>query len=629
MHIIFIFLLTFGGSTAAPPGPSLSHIKELVSIADEISNRPDNVYTCDSSNSENWFIYCSGKLLEAVNILSIYKDSKTFVDMPMKKTPKETLDAYSQRFGNKTAIEIKRDELIAFLNEYFTEPGTELEECEPSDWIPNPPKLMKITDETTRKFALDLHAIWKELCRKIKPTAGGIQSSLINLPYEFIVPGGRFREFYYWDAYWIVKGLVISEMLNTTKSMLLNLVHVVNTLGFIPNGGRVYYSQRSHPPFLIGMALEYFTETQDVQFLKSIMPALAKEYQFWERNRTVIVKGQDGKDYKVFIYRTNSNVPRPESYREDVTLALKVPPEKRPRLYQDLASAAESGWDFSSRWLRDKKTLQTIETTNFAQVDLNSIMCWNMGIMELFYKTIGNVEEAKRYSAKREDFRYAFHFVFYNESRKAWFDYNINTKKHETDFYASVATPLFGGCYQTLNLDKSQGLYKFMNESGAFNYPGGIPASMTNASGEQWDFPNGWSPLVHMIIEGLRKSEDPGMQEQAFQIAKEWVIRNYEVYKKTGHMWEKYVVTDELPSPGAGGEYDVQPGFGWTNGVMLHLLSNYPNRMTVTPGSQELLKGEKSSTAQKTDNDKSSISQRTSISVAMTTLCFIVMYVMM
>lgn len=49
---------------------------------------------------------------------------------------------------------------------------------------------------------------------------------------------------------------------------------------------------------------------------------------------------------------------------------------------------------------------------------------------------------------------------------------------------------------------------------GAFSYPGGLPTSLAVNSNEQWDFPNGFGPLNHMVIEGLRKSENAQMQYQ-------------------------------------------------------------------------------------------------------------------
>ncbi|VDM46176.1 unnamed protein product [Toxocara canis] len=490
-----------------------------------------------------------------------------------------TINQFNARFPNMTAEQIKREDLIAFLDEFFSPRGTELEECELSDWTPNPPQLMKIVDPVMRKYALDLNAIWRVLCRKAKPNLNWDRHSLIPVPHEFVVPGGRFLEFYYWDAYWIVKGLLACGMNTTTKAMINNLGSMVDRFGFVPNGGRVYYLQRSQPPFLSGMAYEYFERTRDFDFLYSILPTLAKEFNFWQANRTVTVAGLNNQTYTVYRYRTACNTPRPESYREDITTATEVPLEMRPQFYQDIGSAAESGWDFSTRWFADKKTLKTIETTSIAPIDLNALMCWNMDILEYLYKMAGNFEESRKYRNMREEFLYALQYVFYNTTIGAWFDYNIETRKHNVEFYPSIAVPLFGDCYQLLNMAKPQRIYNFMDKMGAFKYPGGVPTSLIENSHQQWDFPNGWSALNHMVIEGLRKSENPEMQEQAFKLAQKWVLGNYKVFNITGHMWEKYDVVGTVPQPGAGGEYAVQPGFGWSNGAILDLLVTYKDRI--------------------------------------------------
>jgi alpha,alpha-trehalase len=70
------------------------------------------------------------------------------------------------------------------------------------------------------------------------------------VPNQFIIPGGRFREFYYWDAYWIIKGLIVSGMTDSVRLMIENFLDLVERFGFVPNGGRIYYSKRSQPPFL-------------------------------------------------------------------------------------------------------------------------------------------------------------------------------------------------------------------------------------------------------------------------------------------------------------------------------------------------------------------------------------------
>ena len=69
-----------------------------------------------------------------------------------------------------------------------------------------------------------MHGRWKDLGRKIKSDvqASPEKYSLHYLPKPFIVPGGRFREMYYWDSYWTIQGLLVSEMPETVKGMAAN-----------------------------------------------------------------------------------------------------------------------------------------------------------------------------------------------------------------------------------------------------------------------------------------------------------------------------------------------------------------------------------------------------------------------
>ncbi|KAK6014715.1 hypothetical protein OSTOST_13636, partial [Ostertagia ostertagi] len=93
------------------------------------------------------------------------------------------------------------------------------------------------------------------------------------------------------------------------------------------------------------------------------------------------------------------------------------------------------------------------------------------------------------------------------------YDFNLRTGAHSTEFYPSITVPLFTGCYNSLNQGKSERLFSLMKKLGVLEYPGGVPTSMIRDSEEQWDFPNGFSPLNHMIVEGLRKSQNAQMQD--------------------------------------------------------------------------------------------------------------------
>uniref|UniRef100_A0AC34FJB2 Trehalase n=1 Tax=Panagrolaimus sp. ES5 TaxID=591445 RepID=A0AC34FJB2_9BILA len=341
------------------------------------------------------------------------------------------------------------------------------------------------------------------------------------------------------------------------------------------------------------MIYEIFQATQNASFVKEMLPYMEKEFNYWQKNHQYTVK-LGIKTYTVYRWHADSNTPRPESYKEDLATAVAAnatDKSTRQKLFRDLASAAESGQDFSTRWFGDRKSLHTIQTTDILPVDLNSFLCWNMDILSYFFDEVAKDDDkAEMYRNILAKHRKSVHAVFYNETEKMWLDYNTKNKSHNPTFYATLATPLFTNCYNNLDQAKAEGVFKFFNRSHAFDYPGGrshafdypggVPSSMIRDTDEQWDFPNGWGNVNHMIIEGLRKSEAPQAQDVAFSLATRWVRGNFKVYNATGHMWEKYDVAGTIPIPGKGGEYKVQDGFGWTNGAILDLLVTYADRIT-------------------------------------------------
>ena len=109
-------------------------------------------------------------------------------------------------------------------------------------------------------------------------------------------------------------------------------------------------------------------------------------------------------------------------------------------------------------------------------------------------------------------------------------------------------------------------------------HSGGVPTSKVE-TGQQWDFPNGWPPLQEMMITGLDNTGDPEASEMALELARRWIMNNYVAYNQSGSkIFEKYNV-EQIGLPGGAGEYDVQEGFGWTNGVLLSLLDKYGDRV--------------------------------------------------
>ncbi|XP_052235534.1 trehalase-like [Dreissena polymorpha] len=530
---------------------------------------------CDSD------IWCHGPLLNAVQTAGLFKDSKTFVDMPLKVDPETMMNAFNSL---NSSVKENSSELRAFVDRFFDLPGSELVTWEPEDAVENPAFLRFVRDPVYRQFGKDMCSMWKHLGRKIKRNVKDHPErySLIYMEHPFIVPGGRFRETYYWDSFWVVKGLLSCEMTHTVKGMLQNFLSLITRYGMIPNGSRMYYTKRSQPPFFIPMVQLYLHATNDTEFIRSNIDIIEKEYLFWNTNRTVDFQ-YGGKSVTLNRYATPIDEPRPESYREDKETARRASDRAPPEVYTNLASAAESGWDFSSRWFSSSynetfnKTmwLTYIDTTDVVPVDLNSVLCWNEHILEGFFAMLGNHNKSAEYASERSARMRTMSEVFWNSRAGQWFDVSIKGRHQRQSFYPSNLFPLFTGCFET-----NKGLENVLNYlkgRNLLNFISGVPTSRVN-TGQQWDFPNAWPPLIDAVTTALERINVKS-REAALNLADQWVKSNYVGWQRKKKMFEKYVVTD-YGSRGSGGEYDVQEGFGWTNGVVLDLLRRYGKQLT-------------------------------------------------
>jgi len=197
-----------------------------------------------------------------------YTDSKTIVDKPTNGTANATIAAF-EAFGNN----ITYGEVEEFLDDHFQGEGLELEETNISAFPASPSALANIPDPYVKGFALAVHNIWPLLVRNTNESRicenGKCESSLIPLNHTFIVPGGRFREQCmclptvetlslrclsdYWDSKFILEGLLKSELFSIANSTLQNFMDEIEKFGFIPNGGRIYYLNRSQPPVFAGV----------------------------------------------------------------------------------------------------------------------------------------------------------------------------------------------------------------------------------------------------------------------------------------------------------------------------------------------------------------------------------------
>jgi alpha,alpha-trehalase len=274
-------------------------------------------------------------------------------------------------------------------------------------------------------------------------------------------------------------------------------------------------------------------------------------------------------------YWDDDDQPRDEAYRQDLELAQRAPQRKAAEVFRDVRAAAESGWDFSSRWLTDGVSLTTINTSAIVPVDLNSLLFGLERAIAAGCAQSADRDCAQDFSARAAARRRAMNRYLWVGTRGLYLDYDWQHQRSNPGLSAATFYPLF-----THVASAAQAAAVAKNAAPLVK-SGGL-VTTTRSSGQQWDAPNGWAPLQWVAIAGLRGY---GSTELAEQIACRWLVNVTHVYEQSGKLVEKYDVVDPA-RPGGGGEYPNQDGFGWTNGVTRKLLVLYARQATYRSAAQ-------------------------------------------
>jgi len=496
------------------------------------------------SPSETW-----GPLYNAVEMAGLFSDQKTFADAIPRQRP-EHIQAQYRREKDLPGFSLR-----AFVARHFNMSRR---------------NAVSVTRETGQDVRAYVSRMWTVLRRAPDKAEPG--SSLLALPHPYIVPGGRFSEIYYWDSYFTMQGLMQDGQVGLARDMLANIADLIGRYGHMPNGNRSYYLSRSQPPFFAAM-VELIAGHDGDGVYRRYLPQLQAEYDYWMEGADQLVPGQAhrhvirlGDGTLLNRYWDDRAAPRDESWRHDVETARR---SNRPTdtIYRELRASAESGWDFSSRWLGDGRRLATIRTTDIAPVDLNSLMQHLEQILGKAYALSSDSAKAQIYAAKAGARADAIRRLMWRERDRLYADYLWREARQSPQLSAATAYPLYFGI-------ATQGQAHAMAETlrRDFLKAGGL-ATTRQMTGQQWDRPNGWAPLQYLAIEGLKRYGETALAQD---IARRWIATNVRSYAGTGVLREKYDIEALQPRDASGGEYALQVGFGWTNGVLARLMTDYP-----------------------------------------------------
>ena len=391
-------------------------------------------------------------------------------------------------------------------------------------------------------------------CVAYTPDSDG---ELIGLPYPYIMPCAYtgFRAMFYWDTYFIHKGLLVRGDLTQIRNDIDNMRYLIRRYGFVPNANQKIALFNSQPPFLSMMMRDYYDQTKDIIWLKDAYEDLVLEYDFWRNNR----RTPNGLTcYDTMPLTEEKIIAESKQFRDRTGLLVDAPDEIAARA---LVSAGESGWDMNPRM--NSKTYQ------FAPADLNSLMYAMEDNLCYFAAELGNHKDAGVWSELRE-VRAELCRQYLKNSDGIFMDYDFVAQEQNDIFSAACFYPLYCGMATKEEAKAAQeSLYRI---EAAF---GIVTCEKTEDPGNyQWGYPNGWAPMQMVVVDGLLRY---GYEEDACRIARKFIKLVEESYASSGHLWEKYNVVDGNIK--VQDEYEMPTMLGWTFGVYVwfkDLLSKKP-----------------------------------------------------
>lgn len=220
-----------------------------------------------------------------------------------------------------------------------------------------------------------------------------------ELPFPYSTPNtGMYSDFYYWDQYFINKGLLLSNMPEQVENNIKDMVFYVEKLGYVPNSNKNELRNRTQPPVLTLCVWDLYKFNQDKSVISKYIDSLIKEHSFFQKRRmTKIGLNAYMCDDKYNTYEDIMNHYRYLSIRahersNDIQTQYEIG--------RDIIAVAESGLDFNARFITKNRLMAASE---FAHLDLN---CWLYAVeirLSEMLLIVNRIEEAIKYKKIAEN----------------------------------------------------------------------------------------------------------------------------------------------------------------------------------------------------------------------------------
>jgi alpha,alpha-trehalase len=391
-----------------------------------------------------------------------------------------------------------------------------------------------------------------------------INPSFIKLPHYYFVPNdNKFTYVYYWDSYFMFRGLMGTKREWLMKEMVENFIYLFNTFHIIPNFSAPASMGRSQPPFFSSMIMDTYLKRLNATNSYSYVTGIKRRvYEMtmkqWLKKAIDIAK----QEYELVW------IDQAKAYNHSVTGYTLSRYGDRDIGYAH-SSELESGWDMTSRFYN--------RCDQFLPIDLNSYLYKYETDFAAAAKILGDTQEEKKWKQKALDRKKEINHYMWDEKRGAFADYSHKNNKISTFRSLASFAPLWAGIATKEQAERMRkmlhrfetpyGLTITSQESLAHPMPDLSkieeryhPAIEEIFKHKQWDYPNIWSPLEYLTVTGLLKY---GFVDDAKRIMTNSVKAHSAAFRKFGTFFEK--LNGETGESGSAAMYVDQKGFGWTN----------------------------------------------------------------
>jgi len=390
-----------------------------------------------------------------------------------------------------------------------------------------------------------------------------INPTSMKLPFFYFVPNdNKFTYIYYWDSFFMFRGLLGTKREWLMKEMVENFLYLYKNFHIVPNFSAPASMGRSQPPFLSSMImdtyLKHLNPTNPYGYTNNVKQHLYKLTK--KRWLTRALDTAKSEYENVWIDRANA-------YNHHVQGYILSRYGDRDIGYAH-SSELESGWDMTSRFYN--------RCDNFLPIDLNSYLYKYETDFALAAQLLGERSEEEKWRATAKERKNEMNKLMWDDHSGFFYDYSHANEKISNFLSLASFTPLWAGIaspYQAKRIVSL--LHKFETPYGltitakeSLAKPIDLrriqkqyhPAIYDIIKPKQWDYPNIWSPLEYLAVIGLLRY---GFIDDAHRIMSNSVKAHSAAFQKHGTFFEK--LNGETGETGSGALYGDQQGFGWTN----------------------------------------------------------------